>query len=395
MRSICRTVLSVFCAVTIISILFAAAGFSQVVPVRAVWMYGFESGFDNETEVAFLSRMNVNQVYLSMGSVSAHRMIDPDYTEEYDINYTNSLADFISRANASGIRVHAMTLEDPEFTLEENHLFGKGLIANILSYNELHPSASFDGIHLEVEPWDSSFWPSGDLSVLNTLLDEYNTLLAAIRNQINLHVSSTGQEVELSASVAWWFNEQADDGFLPNGDASLLSTYLDVLVLLVYDGIGDTVDDIVYRVDDEISEAPAVIGIGTHEFSSFEEIMDVMDGLNANFSGEENYLGTSIFKYDLLKNYFISAADIRITGTTPVYYLNLQAALDDADDGDTIQVRAGLLEEDLYIDDPENKSLSLQGGYDNDFTAVTGQTSIAGNVIISNGTINMSHFMFQ
>jgi hypothetical protein len=394
MRSFRWTVLSVFCAVTIAGALFAAAGFSQVVPVHAVWMYGFEAGFDNETEVSYLSRMGITQVYLSMGSVSAHRMIDPGYIE-YDINYTNSLVDFITRAHDSGISVHAMTLEDPAFTLSENHPFGTGLIDNILSYNQNNPSASFDGIHIDVEPWDPAVWQSTDLSDLNTLLAAYNALLSEVRNRLDIHESATGQKVRFSASVAWWFNEQADDGFLPNGDASLLSTYLDVLVPLVYDDIGDTVDDIVYRVDDEISEAPAVIGVGVHEFSSYHEVANVINGVNAYFSGEQNYLGTSIFEYDLLKNYFISAADFRIAGATPVPYLNLQAALDDADDGDTIQVRTALLEEDLYIDDPDNKSLSLQGGYNSDFTAVTGQTSIAGNVIISNGTVNMSHFMFQ
>ncbi len=46
--------------------------------------------------------------------------------------------------------------------------------------------------------------------------------------------------------------------------------------------------------------------------------------------------------------------------------------------------------EDLYIDG--NKSVSLEGGYDCDYAAVTGRTAINGDLAISSGTVTLENF---
>jgi len=48
-----------------------------------------------------------------------------------------------------------------------------------------------------------------------------------------------------------------------------------------------------------------------------------------------------------------------------------------------MQAKAGIFSEEIYIDDLSNKSVILQGGYNNDFSEITGMTSINGNVIVN------------
>lgn len=84
---------------------------------------------------------------------------------------------------------------------------------------------------------------------------------------------------------------------------------------------------------------------------------------------------------------------VRVLGTPPVYYSNLQSAYDAAWDGDTIQSHDQAFNEDLYIDD--NKSVTLEGGYDCYYSTITGKTTLNGNLTISNGTVTIGNFELQ
>jgi hypothetical protein len=77
---------------------------------------------------------------------------------------------------------------------------------------------------------------------------------------------------------------------------------------------------------------------------------------------------------------------VRITGTPPAYYSTLQSAYDDAGN-DTIQSRDIAFNGDLYID--LDKTIVLESGYNCDYSANTGVTSISGNMVVSNGTLTI------
>ncbi len=83
----------------------------------------------------------------------------------------------------------------------------------------------------------------------------------------------------------------------------------------------------------------------------------------------------------------------RISGATPVYYSALQAAYDAAVDGDTIQSQAVIFTEDLNIN--SSISVTFEGGYDCDYTAVTGETTINGTMTISDGTVTIWDFILE
>jgi alpha-tubulin suppressor-like RCC1 family protein len=81
-----------------------------------------------------------------------------------------------------------------------------------------------------------------------------------------------------------------------------------------------------------------------------------------------------------------------IVGSTDTYS-SLQSAYNAAADGDTIQGRDVTIAED--IDFNLDKTVTIQGGYNCDHSAVTGKTVISGTMTISNGTLTIENLELQ
>ena len=86
---------------------------------------------------------------------------------------------------------------------------------------------------------------------------------------------------------------------------------------------------------------------------------------------------------------------VRILRVTPSYYSTLQDAYDSALDGDIIQCKDFVFTDDLYIDDTGNKSVTIQGGYNDDYSSIVGISSLDGNLIISYGTVTIENLLLQ
>lgn len=84
---------------------------------------------------------------------------------------------------------------------------------------------------------------------------------------------------------------------------------------------------------------------------------------------------------------------VRDSGGGVEYYSTLQSAYNASVNGDIIESQTANFTEDLVID--IGKSVTLQGGYNNDYTAVTGKTTLNGNLNIANGTVTISDFILQ
>ena len=99
------------------------------------------------------------------------------------------------------------------------------------------------------------------------------------------------------------------------------------------------------------------------------------------------------YRPELIIDFIPALEPVRIAGFTPYYYSSIQTAYDDANDGDVIQIRAVTLNENLYID--FNKSITIEGGYDKDYTMVNGITIINGSILISSGKIIIGNGQFK
>jgi hypothetical protein len=80
---------------------------------------------------------------------------------------------------------------------------------------------------------------------------------------------------------------------------------------------------------------------------------------------------------------------------TSVYYTSIQDAYDEAENADTIESQAQVFTESLYIDDLSDKSVSIIGGYDCTYSVITGDTTLIGDIIISNGTVTFENFIME
>lgn len=84
---------------------------------------------------------------------------------------------------------------------------------------------------------------------------------------------------------------------------------------------------------------------------------------------------------------FITMPPLRIAGTTPVYYDTIQAAYDNAPAGSsTIEAKAMVLPAGGLTMNG-NKTITLKGGFDASYSAITGLTTVTGGVTIATGTL--------
>jgi len=87
------------------------------------------------------------------------------------------------------------------------------------------------------------------------------------------------------------------------------------------------------------------------------------------------------------------ASSVRNANAAPEYCSSIQAAYDTAADGDTIKSVALDFTGDLLINRPV--AVTLDGGYDCQFTAVKGNTTLKAALIISAGTLTVSYLVIQ
>jgi len=75
------------------------------------------------------------------------------------------------------------------------------------------------------------------------------------------------------------------------------------------------------------------------------------------------------------------------------YHPSMQAAYNAATEGNTLQLRDQSFTENLDFN--RTVQVTLDGGWNTDYTAVTGNTTITGTVTITDGGITVSNMIIQ
>ena len=88
-----------------------------------------------------------------------------------------------------------------------------------------------------------------------------------------------------------------------------------------------------------------------------------------------------------------AGSPVRVVGESTEYYSSLQTAYDAASDGDTIEAQAVELSGDLNIN--RDISVTLEGGYDCDYSAIIGDTVFNGNMAVNSGTIIIENLILK
>jgi len=182
------------------------------------------------------------------------------------------------------------------------------------------------------------FWEAGSMYDLGTLTGIYGTSYA---NAINDSGQVVGQSITESAYHAViWENQELFD----------LNTFID-------SGSGWTLNK-------------------AHDINNYGQIVG-----EGTINGETHAF--LLTPYNLVY-------PVRISDFTPVDYRSLQAAYNDAADGDLIQCQTSFLNEDLFLD--LNKTIIIEGGYDSEYSINNGVTRLKGKITISDGTVVIENF---
>ncbi len=104
--------------------------------------------------------------------------------------------------------------------------------------------------------------------------------------------------------------------------------------------------------------------------------------------------GASVSDKDFGNNGPSESDTVRRDLPTPVNYQTIQAAYDAAYDDESILVQIGNYTENLLFDE-DKTNITLDGGYNADFSARTGVSNIFGLLVISNGRLNVTGLVIQ
>jgi len=202
---------------------FTAIGRSPL--IRAVWVYDIEE-ISTEKQKQILEELKdlgINLIYLDLESENSF-LLDT-------IKISNSVNEFVNLAERANIQVEGMILQDPNW-IDLFDPWGGDLRSDevIRRVNKvIYSDIPFTGIHIDVQPHKHREWAYYQWKENNELILRLQILLSLIKDTIS--ISETN--ISFSATVAWWYNNAADFGFLQEGDAALLSYPVDYLVPLI------------------------------------------------------------------------------------------------------------------------------------------------------------------
>jgi hypothetical protein len=208
---------------------------------RATWLWDTALIQSKPDEVlAFLSESNANQVYLQI-----------------NISIPNSsYRQFISKASAIGIQVHALD-GAPNWVSSKGSTYLNTFFSWVKNYQATAaPAEKFTGVHLDVEPYLFSGWTSNYKS---TVLSYQNILLSAKSQAAQLRLP-------LGADMPFWFDEYTYNNKIGKGNlAQWVISTVDSPTIMAYRDTAPAIADI---ISNEVNMARAagktlVIGVET------------------------------------------------------------------------------------------------------------------------------------
>jgi len=142
---------------------------------------------------------------------------------------TAPLRKFLRAAHSNGLRVNYLC-GDPSWARSEKRQSALDHVNALLSFNAAGAvSERYDGIAYDVEPYLLPAWPSPDLRA------SYLSLL----EQTHAAISASGQNINLTAIIAWWYSNPELGGFdhqiIDRSDAIVIMDYTTTLTRLIAD----------------------------------------------------------------------------------------------------------------------------------------------------------------
>lgn len=214
-----RKVIQVLCAMLLVV---------SILPKGAVASSESKEGFQNVDELStwlWDTEKIVVESDAIISNLVNHKVSDVNLQVNVDIE-TQYYQDFISKATANGIRVHALdgaaTWVAGQKGLNEQQVFKEWLVSYqaIASENE-----QFKGIHLDVEPYQHPKFKER----ANNLYRNYQTMI------VDFSVQADSMDLEFGVDIPFWFYGVSYDNMYGKGNiAEFLSQHVEYITIMAY-----------------------------------------------------------------------------------------------------------------------------------------------------------------
>jgi hypothetical protein len=273
-----------------LSILLSALASSAVAQVHGLWVWKGPSLLEQPGAAGSLRQFclaqGINEIYISVAGIGS----DPQ-----DRNF----ASLISELHKSHIRVEALisSTEADEPGKHRDKLLEH--VRSIIHFNQTHPHANFDGVHLDIEPQQrpENKGP-GNLHFLPGLADAYRAA-CAVAEPAHLTVNADIQNKLLKGdlqqrrmlltsvprvTLMLYELSHPDDGETPQQQTEKLRDASQKFFQMAYDGLGSA------------NAAKMSIALRTPDYQSLlPSMLQSLDAANAN---NPHYLGWARHSYN-------------------------------------------------------------------------------------------------
>ena len=159
---------------------------------RASWVWKYDPVSDLKVRrdlLAFAKRTALETLYVYLGESAVSEM-PPDYQKR--------LAEFLAQAHQEGIRVEALQ-GNPLWALKGYHPRVLEWVSGFLAFNrERSPEERLDGVSLDIEPYLTTEWETGDRAKLQV---EFVELMVSLRKLIDSRTVHPEQAVHPSTKA--------------------------------------------------------------------------------------------------------------------------------------------------------------------------------------------------
>ena len=214
---------------------------------------------DNQHLIDTIKMMGCNAVFFSVSTLKYSDSSNFDnlginpYVHSNGVRYLDKMVDFLDKCANQGIKVFALTVDDPTYVLTENHHKARKKISRVAFYQYhvrkdpantsfMTKKAHFHGVVTNLEPWalgDAIWYDNlcdlGNAAHNNGILSQYLALIPQLRHKLENSVYGNfatppqfqGPPQPLDGIFmgtvhwVWHYFSQLNPAVFPNGDFSL------------------------------------------------------------------------------------------------------------------------------------------------------------------------------
>ena len=148
--------------------------------------------------------------------------------------YQDRLAEFLREAHARGIQIEALQ-GNPLWALKANHSLALNWVKGYLDFNKKRPLAEkIDGVSLDIEPYLTSEWETGDREKLKS---DFIELLSQLRRMVDdsVHPELVEGSFQLGVAIPVFYKREPEfeEALLKQVDYAALMDYYDAAVDII------------------------------------------------------------------------------------------------------------------------------------------------------------------